>query len=498
MRVGLQSLLGVALLAGGISLGVATLGQTQPVAPTEGVATAEDLSTAFRNVARNTLPGVVSVISRTRATNVEQSVQGNPLEDELFERFFGQEFNGGEGRRRFQQRIPPRQGQGSGFVIDADGIILTNSHVVSGATEVYIQFQDGSEIRADSWHEDPWSDVAIVRVTTDRKLTAIPMGDDDTVEVGDWVLAMGDPFGVGTSVTAGIISGTGRAPHINEREDFLQTDAAINPGNSGGPLVNLRGEVIGINTAISTRSGGYDGVGFAVPINLARWVADQLIENGKVARPYLGVAVQPLTSDLSRQFGIGFGEGALVAQTFPSSPARKSGLQSGDVILDIGGQQVESGVSLQGIVERLEIGNTYPVNILRNGERTTLQVTLEEMPKQFAKVDVSETTPEAGEPATASAKALGLEVSDLTAEIRQGLDLEEDVEGVVVTAVDPGGPAAEKGIAQGNVIQRVGTTAVKSAAEFEAAVNKASGENGILLLVRVGEATRFVVVEPAK
>jgi serine protease Do len=499
MKVGLQSLLGVALLAGSISLGVATMGLSQPVPETKGVATAQDLSSAFRNVARSALPGVVSVISRTKAVQLEQPVQGNPLEDELFRRFFGEEFEGLGGSQRFRQRsIPPRQGQGSGFVIDDSGIIMTNSHVVSGASEVYIQFQDGTEVRADSWHEDPWSDVAIVRITTDRDLTEIPMGNDDNVAIGDWVLAMGDPFGVGTSVTAGIISGTGRAPHINEREDFLQTDAAINPGNSGGPLVNLRGEVIGINTAISTRSGGYDGVGFAVPINLARWVGQQLIDKGKVSRPYLGVAVQPLTSDLSRQFGIGLGEGALVAQTFPSSPAKKAGLQSGDVILDINGQQVSSGVDLQGIVERLEIGKTYPVQILRDGERTSINVTLEEMPKQFAKAAPEAETPAPEEPQTAAAKSLGLEVSDLTPEIRKGLSLEEDVEGVVVTSVESGGPAAEKGISQGVIIQRVGTTPVKSAEEFNRAVEKASGENGILLLVRSGEATRFVVVEPTE
>ena len=198
---------------------------------------------------------------------------------------------------------PPAKGRGSGFVVDASGIILTNSHVVNEADAVTVRFHDGTELKATSWHTDPWSDVAIVRVDPQQRLTAIPLGNSDGMEIGDWVLALGDPFGVGMSVTAGIISGKGRSPAINEREDYLQTDAAINPGNSGGPLVNLQGEVIGINTAISTRSGGYDGVGFAIPINLARWVADQLIRDGHVARPYLGVSVQAMTPELRRQFG---------------------------------------------------------------------------------------------------------------------------------------------------------------------------------------------------
>lgn len=508
------------LLAGFVTLGWATYGLTQGQPQGQaavGKATAEDVAASFRHVAQKTLPAVVSIVSRTRGAELTrgdvqddqgqgQGGQGNPLDDELFRRFFGeqfgQQFGGPGGGRRFQiqpRRMPSREGQGSGFVIDTSGIVLTNSHVVNGADQVTIEFQDGSEIRAESWHADPWSDVAIVRFKPTGKLTSLAMGDSSLMEVGDWVLALGDPFGVGTSVTAGIISGKGRAPHINEREDFLQTDAAINPGNSGGPLVNLNGEVIGINTAISTRSGGYDGVGFAVPINLARWVADQLIKEGKVARPYLGVMVQPLTADLRANLGIGFGEGALVGQTTPDGPAQAAGLKSGDIILDVNGQKVAGGTALQGIVERLDIGKSYPVHILRDGKRETVNVTVQEMPKKFAAARSAEAAAPQEDKApakTQSSEKLGLTVSDLTADLRKGLRIDDKVEGVVVTEVDEDGPAAEKGISQGDVIERVGTTTVSSAKDFEAAVSKASGGNGVLLFVRSGGSTRILVVHP--
>ena len=466
----------------------------QATAVKEGVASANELSAAFRAVARETLPAVVSVKTRVQGRQISlPQGQRNPLEEEMLKRFFP-DF-GGLDQPRYRN-VPPQEGQGSGFVIDSSGIILTNSHVVSGADRVTVQFQDGAELVADSWKTDPWSDVAIVRVKPEQPLMAIPLGNSNPVEIGDWVLALGDPFGVGTSVTAGIISGKGRAPHINEREDFLQTDAAINPGNSGGPLVNLSGEVIGINTAISTRSGGYDGVGFAIPVHLAKWVAQQLIDKGKVERPYLGVLVQPLTADLRKQFGIGVGQGALVAQTVGDGPAQQAGIRSGDVILDIGGQQVSNSVRLQGIVERLEIGKTYPVNLLRDGERTTIDVELAEMPEKFGRNQTSSSDDEKPEPESSASERLGIDVADLTGDVRESLGLEDSVEGVVITSVDPTGPSAEKGVAVGEVVLRVGTTTVSSVADFNAALESTPGRTGVLLLLQSGRGTRFIVVEP--
>ncbi len=466
----------------------------QPAVEQQAIASATELSMAFRHAAREALPAVVSIKTRTAGRAATQG-ELNPAEQELFRRFFG---DSGVTPQFRGQAVPPRQGQGSGFVIDPSGIIMTNSHVVEGADTVTIHFQDGTELVAESWHGDTWSDVAIVRVKPDQPLKALAFGDSQSLEIGDWVLALGDPFGVGTSVTSGIISGKGRAPHINEREDFLQTDAAINPGNSGGPLVNLQGEVIGMNTAISTRSGGYDGVGFAVPIHLARWVGQQLIDHGTVARPYLGVAAQPLTAELRRQFGVGQGVGALVAQVFPGSPSQKADVRPGDVIIDVGGSSVLNSVSLQGIVEQLAIGESYPVTVVRGGEQVVLQVQLEQMPDRYSRRTSS--TAENGNarqaPTSAAAKTLGLEVAELSSEIRQSLSLADEVQGVVVTAVDPAGPAAEKNVAPGDVIERVGTTPVATVEEFNAAVSSGMGGRGLLLLLRHGEGTRFVVVQP--
>ena len=491
------TLLGVSLAAVSGATALA-----QGIAETSAIASARELSIAFRQVARETLPSVVSVVTSTRHESPSRPRRSPSLEDELFRRFFGDlEGFGVEPQTPFRQRSNPRSiGQGSGFVIDPEGVIVTNSHVVSGADEVLVQFEDGTQLPGESWFTDPWSDLAIIRVQPPQPLAALRLADSDQVEVGDWVLAVGDPFGVGTSITAGIISGKGRAPGISHREEFLQTDAAINPGNSGGPLVNLNGEVVGVNTAISTRSGGYDGVGFAIPSNLVSRVAEQLVAHGKVKRPYLGVAVQRMTQKLREQFGIGAGEGALVAQTYPDSPAAEAGLRPGDIILEVAGRKVTNGVSLQGIVEQLTIGERYTVRGLRDGEPTDIQVTLREMPDRFAgSTAVGQSgAPRDGSPESAAAAALGLEVADLTDKSREALGIDKNVAGVVVTAVDPNGPAAEEGIGRGDVIVRVGTTRVSSVAEFEAALGKFQTGDGVLLLVQGARGSRFVVVQPVR
>jgi serine protease Do len=275
--------------------------------------TPDDLSLAFRDVAGRVLPAVVWIETHATAHHETADTEDgeetpNPSE-ELFKRFFGDD-------PRFKDfefpNVPqvPTEGHGSGFIIDSSGIILTNAHVVEGADKVIVHLHDGSEVRAESVTADARSDVAIIRIPVESPLAVVPLGNSDLMQVGDWVLAAGNPFDVGVTVTAGIISATGRGPGINERENYLQTDAAINPGNSGGPLVNLNGEVVGINTAISTSSGGYDGVGFAVPVNMARWVAEQLIDGGTVQRAYLGVALEELTNDLRQAFKVPLGKSA--------------------------------------------------------------------------------------------------------------------------------------------------------------------------------------------
>jgi len=313
-------------------------------------------------------------------------------------------------------------------------------------------------------------------------------------EIGDWVLALGNPFDVGTTVTAGIISAKGRNTGINERENYLQTDAAINPGNSGGPLVNLRGEVVGINTAISTRSGGYDGVGFAIPVNNARWVADQLIATGSVKRAYLGVQLQGMTPPLRRQFGVPNGTGALVAYVYEGTPAEEAGMQVGDVILTFAGNEVQSSVHLQGVVEQLDVGQTYPMTVLRDGKEVQLDVTLREMPNDYTpamkRFHQSESAPQK----TEQFNELGLEIAPVDGPVGQQLGLGDDAQGVLVTSVDPNGPAARQGVRTGDVIERVGNRPVASPEEFEEAAGKLSLEEGIVLLVRRGDSTHFVVI----
>jgi len=505
-RIGLWLL----TLAAGTGLGAAAISWSQPVAPGLAVPparTPEDLSLAFRGVASRVLPAVVWIETHATAHRErgERENDGgrngapNPGED-LFRRFFGDD-------PRFKDfqfpNMPdvPTEGHGSGFIVDASGIILTNSHVVEGADKLIVHFHDGSEQRAESWVSDPRSDVAIVRIKTEASLPVLPLGDSDLMQVGDWVLAAGNPFDVGVTVTAGIISATGRGPGINERENYLQTDAAINPGNSGGPLVNLNGEVIGINTAISTSSGGYDGVGFAIPVNMARWVSDQLIKNGTVRRAYLGVALEELTNDLRRALDVPLGRGALVIQVGPNTPASKAGLQSVDIILEMAGKPINDRGHLQGIVEALEVGKEFPLVVLREGKHETLTITVEQMPENYTAAMRRGRTPTDEDESPEEKKsapefdALGLQVQEVDADLRKQLQLGADVAGIVVTAVKDGSPAAGAGLQSGDVIEKVGAVKVSTPDEFHAAVEKASLDKGVALLVTRGTASRFVVLK---
>ena len=406
------------------------------------------LSTVFREVAKSARPAVVTI----ETTSKPLQVRGNApmdMEQSPFRDFFR---NQPEFREFFQHQQPqrPMHGMGSGFVIDPRGIILTNRHVVADAQEVTVKFADGREFRvaADDIKTDPRTDIAIVRVKDAGHLDAVPMGNSDQVEVGDWVLAIGSPFGLDMTVTAGIISAKGRGINKTEREDYIQTDAAINPGNSGGPLLNLDGEVIGINTAISTRSGGYDGVGFAIPINMARWVADQLITKGEVKRAYLGVMIRPAEGTLAKVLNVPTGQGAVVNQVLSGSPAAKAGVQSQDVILDFNGQKVAGTKELQGIVERLEVGKTYTMTVIRDGKQLSLPVTVEAMPKKDSTLarDEEENGSANEKPKeTVAVDDLGIAISALTPEAAKELKL-DDAKGVVVSSVKPGSLADQAGL----------------------------------------------------
>jgi serine protease Do len=471
-------------------------------APTNGqaaqaVAEASQISQAFRHAAKTALPGMVSITTSGKVNMVRnQGSEGNIDPDELFENSpFGEFFKGNPQFREYFRRggpgmrqlpMPRTHGMGSGFVIDPSGIILTASHVVADAQQVKVKLHDGREFAATEWKTDPRTDVAIVRIKTDSSLPVIKLGDSDSLEIGDWVLAIGSPFGLDATVTTGIISAKGRGPNITTREDFLQTDAAINPGNSGGPLVNLNGEVVGINTAISTRSGGYDGVGFAVPINLARWVADQLISKGEVSRAYLGIGIQPVSSDLAQQYNVPVGKGAVITQVMPDSPAAAAKLQPLDLVLQFNGKDVHGTNDLQGIVERMKAGATYPMQIVREGKEMTVNVQVREMPRDFA-MSTQSLVPDDSAPKSSKSDSipeLGIDVESASSDMLRQLGYKEGVKGVVVNSVREDSPAAEVGLQAGMVIEMVGSKRVSTPAEFKDAIKGLSLEKGVLLLVR--------------
>ena len=469
-------------------------------ADSPAAAEARQLSHAFRDAAKTALPAIVSIETKGKTTQVlgqnggnEDSLEGSPL-GELFKRdpslrdFF---------RRGQPMNRPPVHGMGSGFIIDPSGIIMTNNHVVADAEVVKVKLHDGREFVATDVKTDPRTDVAIVRIQADGRLPSIPMGNSDECDIGDWVLAIGSPFGLDATVTAGIISAKGRGMHITEREDFLQTDAAINPGNSGGPLVNLNGEVIGMNTAISTRSGGYDGVGFAVPINLAKWVAEQLIDRGAVSRAYLGVAIQPIDSELSKQFNVPVGKGALVTDVRPKSPAAAAKLEAGDLILNFNGKEIHGPRDLQGVVERLKVGSKYPMQIVRDGKEMKVEVTAQEMPKNFSLASDAGGPQGRSVPETPKGENfadLGVEIESLQPEVLQKLGYHEEVTGVLVTEVKPDSPAAVAGLRDGMVISKVGMHRIKTPADFKEAMKSVSLEKGVLMLVRTPRGGSHIVV----
>jgi serine protease Do len=508
----LSGLAGIALLAGGVappiglntaraepaSVVVAADAAVAPLTKAEqqSVGHAKSLSHAFRTASSRVLPSVVMIRTESkRAQPVSESGVGDQqIPEELrnnpiFKRFF-ENVPQRPNSPRGESGAPRSSGMGSGVIIDESGMIMTNNHVVDGAGKVVVRLHDGREFEATEWKTDPKTDIAIVRIEGAGTLQAAELGNSDALEVGDWVIAVGAPFGLKETVTAGIISAKSRGIGITDREEFLQTDAAINPGNSGGPLVNLNGEVIGINTAISSRSGGYDGIGFAVPISLARWVTDQLASTGNVQRAFLGVGIQAVTSDLSKQFGLSSVEGAVVTDIRPDSPAVKSGLKAGDVIVSFGGQRIGEPRDLQNVVERSAIGQDHTIVVYRDGKRLELNVRVNAMPEHLT---VSSGGGK-GDAMNSEFSSLGLDVDTLTADVSKQLGM-GDIKGVVVTRVLPDSPAERAGLEDGMVITRVLNKSVASLNDFRAAVKEYDVAKGILLLVHTSEGSRFVVLK---
>jgi serine protease Do len=468
-------------------------------APAEAVENANSLSHAFRSAAERTMPAVVTVqhTMESKPVNMRNDGRRGQRElpdqfrelDPLLKRFFEQmpDFDAREMPSR------PSQSSGSGVIIDRSGLILTNNHVVAGGGKVKVKLNDGREFEATDIKTDPSTDLAIVRIKAGVDLPVAPLGNSDEMRVGDWVLALGQPFGLADTVTAGIISAKGRGLGITEHEEFLQTDAAINPGNSGGPLVNLNGEVIGINTAISTTSGGYQGVGFAVPVKVAKWVSEQLDKEGKVHRAYLGVGIQPVNQDLASQLGMTTPHGAMVTEVRPGSPAEKAELKVGDVIVEYAGTKIHDPRQLSAVVARTSIHAKEPLVVLRDGRETKLQVAVQEMPENFKAARRDGKDAETAQEGT-SVKKLGIDVAPLTANTAEQLGLKVK-EGVVIVGVDDDSPAGKAGLTTGMVIERIGQQPVETVEQLEAAMKDVSLERGVLVLVRTAEGSRFVVVK---
>ncbi len=477
----------------------------RPMAANDAVKYAKEMSHAFHEAASKVLPSVV-MITNTPATAEKPSAHKSSPDQNSEEIPFGLKgapfgdlFNNHPELRQFFKQFPslpemPEHGMvgaGSGVIVDPSGVILTNRHVVAGDGKVMVRLYDGREFKALDIKTDPKTDLAILRIEGAGTLPAARLGDSSKVEIGDWVLALGQPFGLEGTVTAGIVSAKERGIGITDRENFIQTDAAINPGNSGGPLVNLDGEVIGINTAISSNNGGYQGVGFAIPANLAKWVGGQLETAGKVRRAYLGVGIQPVSQDLAKQFNVKVHEGVLVTEVRSNTPAAKAGLEPGDVILDFAGKAVANPRQLQGLVEMSKIGGNEPVTVLRNGKTMTLNVTCAEQPADFG---VARTSSQgSGRQESSHFEKLGIQVADLTAPVAEKLGIKAE-HGVVITDVRAGSPADLAGLASGMVITEANRQPLRTVQDFSKALGAKSLDKGVLLLVRSAEGSRFVVI----
>ena len=471
-----------------------------PVKSSEAVSIAKGISQAFREVSEKALPSVVMIQTRPKAAKpAVRSPQPNDDDEDSplgqlppeIRRFFG------DMPRGMPHGMNPdmgrqRTGLGSGVIIDAAGVILTNNHVVAGGGTVVVRLHDGRECEATEVKTDPKADLAIVRIKVDN-LKAIKLADSDKTAVGDWVLALGGPFGLEKSVTAGIISAKGRSLVDMQRGELLQTDAAINPGNSGGPLVNLDGEVVGINTAIYSRTGGNMGLGFAVPSNVAKWVAGQLSAGGVVKRAYIGVIIQQVTHDLAVTSGVKAREGVLVSQVQENSPAAKAGVREGDVLLQFNGKPVSSPGELQAIVEQCKIGAPQKLDVLRDGKRLSVDVTVQELPEEGLVAKNGPRGP-AGRQPSSRFEDLGIDVSPLTGEVAEQLGV-KNTEGVVISRVVPNSPADQAGLQSGLIITQANRKPVKSVDDFRKAVQSQPLDKGALLLVSDGEGSRYVVVK---
>jgi len=452
---------------------------------------------SFADLAERLSPAVVNISTKQNAparrgrseVPAPQFPPGSPFED-FFKEFFDRPRGGGDNApARPTRRITSL---GSGFIVDASGLVVTNNHVIAEADEITVILSDNTELPATIIGRDTKTDLAVLRVKADKPLPAVAFGDSDVARVGDWVLAIGNPYGLGGTVTAGIISARGRNINAGPYDDFLQTDAPINRGNSGGPMFNLEGEVIGINTAIFSPSGGSVGIGFAIPSALARPVFEQLVEYGRTRRGWLGVRIQTVTDEIAESLGLDEARGALVAGVREGGPAETAGITAGDIVLSFDNQSVTEMRKLPRIVADTKIGQPVDVGIWRKGKKMTVRVTigeLEESGQQTASVD-----PKAPRQSIEKLVALGMTLAQLTDQLKQRYEIGDDVKGVVVTGVRQGSPASEKGINSGDVILEVNQDEVLVPANVVQKIREARASDRRSVLLRVYRRDTFLYV----
>jgi serine protease Do len=469
----------LAIAVAGLGYGMNATGKyaektaTQATGPAVGTIM---IPNSFSDLAEIVRPSVVNIqVSKKLQNTGLEKFGGNPFgEGSPFGDFFGP-FGG------FGNRPPARrqEGIGSGFIISNDGQILTNNHVVEDADQIKVKLADGKEFDGKIIGRDPKTDLALIKIKESKDLKPLKLGNSDAIRVGSWVLAVGSPFGLEQTVTAGIVSAKGRVIGSGPYDNFIQTDASINPGNSGGPLINMQGEVIGINTAIIASG---QGIGFAIPINLATDIASQLQKHGRVTRGLLGVTIQDITPELAKSLGLDKTKGALVSQVLPGESADKAGMKQGDVIVNFDGRNIENSHELPLIVAGTKIGKETTVTVIRDGKELKLKATIGEMEDEKA---ASIKSP--GQP------SLGVNLQTLTPQIARELGIKQTV-GVVVTGVESGSPADQAGIKTGDVIGSVNRKPVKNASEFAKEVERVKKGESLLLLIHRGQSALFVAV----
>ncbi len=491
----IKAFIASSLLVAGMGAAIVSISvEAKTTQPASASITNININDGFSSLVKAVKPAVVNISTISHAKPASRNIPhfGNrnaPELEEFMKRFFGEDFFGEQfGGQENAPQTRETRSLGSGFIISADGIVVTNNHVIEDADEIEIVFQDGKRYPATVSGSDQKTDIAVLKISTDNPLPYVSFGDSDSAEVGDWVVAIGNPFGLGGTVTVGIVSARGRDIQSGPYDDFIQIDAPINRGNSGGPLFNTKGEVIGINSAIFSPSGGSVGIGFSIPSAFVQNIVNQIIDNGVVERGWLGVQIQTVTDDIAEGLGLDEAYGALVSQVVEDSPADHAGLQTGDVIIEFDNKRVDEMRDLPRLVANTPANSEVTLDIWRNESQISVSALIsktDEQDEQNPVTDVSKTE-----------NTLGLVLSPLNDELRKQYSVKENTQGVIITDIDPNSEAAARGVRVGDVIQKIGRTNVSTTDEIDQAVKRAlnSDKASLLLLIEREGQVLFVAI----